>query len=132
MEAILGSRDLAALNDALPVFIDYAARSASRAQMRDSRMLEGAINIERLKASEVPAARIPHAIEVWIGHLAWLDHVSSAVPWGPGDLDSDEAEGLALFRRAREKFWAEHSSCPSCQSMNLRAAKFCGGCGKDF
>jgi len=78
------------------------------------------------------AVDVPPCFEIWIAHLAWLDVISAAIAWSLDDLACEEAEGLALFRRARKKYWAEHLSCPACQSVNPRSASFCGGCGKDF
>ena len=133
MQVIQASRDLGALAKALPGFIEYAATAAESDMVRNRRKIRKAtaVNPERFER-DAAGPEIGLAFEMWIGHLAWLDHVSHAVEWRAGDLDSDEAEGLALYRGAREKFWSEHMSCSVCQSVNLRDSKFCGGCGKDF
>lgn len=132
MELVEVSRDLNGLAKLLPEYLEYAALRAAPdfARRRAAIREKIAANPERLRQL-YPAHSVPLGYEMWIGHLSWLDAVSDAAGWTASDLTADEAEGLALFRRAREKFWAEHSQCPACRSVNARGAKFCGGCGKE-
>ncbi len=132
------SRDIAALENYLPIFIDNAATRAESglAARRKALRMQAAVNRERLERTEPDRAfggrAIPHAFELWIGHLGRLDQLATGVRFTLDDLTAEEAHGLALFRRARDRFWNEHRSCALCSSINLASAAFCGGCGAQF
>jgi len=132
-KCIEASRDLETLAKVLPLYIEQAAsQSASAlAARRKALRRQATVNPERQERLEA-APEVPHAFELWIGHLGFLDQLSGGVQFTLDDLTPEEARGLALLRRAREKFWQEHISCPVCQSVNLRNSSFCGGCGKEF
>ena len=134
MNIIEASRDLNALERYIPEFVQRAASQAESglAARRRKQRLAVAVNPERIEKLQTEEGGIPYAFELWIGHLGWLDQISAGVQFTLGDLRPEEAHGLALLRRARDKFWQDHSACPICNSVNLRAASFCGGCGKDF
>ncbi len=132
MRLMEAPRDVQMLGRVLPAYIEYAANAADSALNRRNEIRRQiAMNPERLERMN-PLPEIPFAFEIWIGHLSWLDLISDGVQLGPDFLEPEEVEGLALYRRARERFWAEHSCCPVCNSVNLRTAKFCAGCGKSF
>lgn len=132
MRLIDPSRDVATLEKALPVFIARAAsRAESDMQRRRAELRRAvALNPERLDRLEAGPA-IPYAVELWIGHLAFLDLLAGVVALGPADLTAEEARGLAMFRAQREKFWSDHTRCPQCNAVNRRGAAICaGGCGR--
>ena len=132
MPLIEAPRDYEALEGYLSQFVEYAAtlaESALAARRRELRRA-AAINPERLEAASQPLLpAIPRAFEMWILHLSELDSLSSAVTFSPDDLTVEEARGLAMLRRARQKFSETHASCPRCGTVNPRHASFCGGCG---
>jgi hypothetical protein len=134
MQIVEASRDLSALGRYLPLFIGQAASQAESglAARRIALRRAAAINPARLESLKKPSASIPYAFELWIAHLGWLDQVGASIDFTLDDLRPEEADGLALLRHARERFWREHSACPQCQSVNIRAANFCGGCGTQF
>jgi hypothetical protein len=133
MHIIEASRDLTALERYLPLFIEKAATEVSALAAR-RRVLRrsAAVNPERVDRIVPDAPRIPHAFELWIGHLGWLERLSHGVRFTLDDLTTEEARGLALLRQERERFWQAHSSCPVCNSVNPRSATFCGGCGQEW
>ena len=134
-QLIEASRDFAALERLMPLYIERAASQAESglAARRKAQRVATAVNPERIRAiTEMVGPEIPFGIELWIGHLGHLDQASGAVQFSMNDLSADECRGLALLRRVREKYWSEHASCSVCQSVNLRSASFCGGCGKEF
>jgi hypothetical protein len=141
MNVVEASRDLKALERYIPAFVQRAASQADSglAARRRRQRLEAAVNPGRIENLSRPGlggledgGDVPYAFELWIGHLGWLDQMSAGVQFTLGDLRPEEAHGLALLRRARNKFWQEHSSCPMCHSVNLRSSSFCGGCGQEF
>lgn len=136
MQVVEASRDLVALERFIPAFIESAATQAHSglAVRRAALRKAAAVNPARFASpdSRIPNAGFPHAFELWIAHLGWLDRIAAAVHFTLDDLTAEEARGLALFRHEREKFWSSHSSCPQCQSVNVRSASFCGGCGAEF
>ena len=134
MNVIEASRDLGSLERYIPQFVERAASQAESglAARRRRQRLAAAVNPERIEKLQSTEAAIPYAFELWIGHLGWLDQISAGVQFTLGDLRPEEAHGLAILRRARDRFWQEHSSCPVCNSVNLRTASFCCGCGKEF
>ena len=131
MNVIEASRDLKALERLCPLYIEQATSQAESDWVARRNLLRrsAAIDPARLERTD-PAPVIPYAFRLWIDHLGWLDSIG--INFTLDDLTPEEATGLALLRRAREKFWRDHSSCPQCQSINLRAASFCGGCGAQF
>ena len=133
MIIIEASRDLSSLERYLPVFIEQAAGQMSGLDSRRRALRRAAaVNPGRIEQLGSSGARIPHAFELWIAHLGWLERLSGGVAFSLDDLTAEEARGLALFRSERERFWQAHSSCAHCRSVNLRGATFCGGCGADF
>ncbi|MBI2815454.1 MAG: zinc ribbon domain-containing protein [Acidobacteria bacterium] len=132
MHFIEASRDLAALSRFIPAFIESATRQAESPLAARRRALRQQAAINPVRLDFIGNGRIPHAFELWISHLGWLDRIAAGVQFTLDDLTAEEARGLALFRYEREKFWASHSSCPHCQSVNARGASFCGGCGTEF
>ena len=134
MSIIEASRDLAALERLIPLYIEQAATQAegSLAARKRALRIATAVNPERFETVPGSLSSVTYCFQLWIGHLGWLDQISAGVQFALGDLRPEEAHGLALLRRARDKFWQEHSSCPACDSVNLRIASFCGGCGKEF
>src|SRR3990172_8954138 len=103
MTLIEASRDLKALEGYLPRFIEFAATHAESglAARRRTQRLAVATDPERLERLNSPDIGIPYAFELWIGHLGWLDHVSAGVAFSPADLTPEEAQGLAILRKAR-------------------------------
>ena len=134
MQIVEASRDLSALERYLPLFIGHAASRAEcdMALRRQVFRRAAAVNPERIERGSRMEAVIPYAFELWISHLGWLDQLGEGVGFTLDDLRPEEAHGLGMLRRSREKFWNQHSACPQCQSVNLRAASFCGGCGTQF
>lgn len=133
MTVVEASRDFNGLERFLPMFIEKAAsRMSELAARRRTARRDAALNPERVARAEQAGVAVPHAFELWIGHLGWLDRISTGVAFSLDDLTMEEARGLALLRQEREKFWRTHSACPHCQSVNARNASFCGGCGTDF
>ncbi len=144
MQTVEPSRDLNALAGFLPVYIERAVSQAELglAARRKALRIATAVNPERERNRDSNPSRdsygaalsfpVPYAFERWIAHLAWLDQLSKGIELAAAGLTPGEAQGLALLRQAREKFWSEHTSCFACSSVNLRNAKFCGDCGKDL
>ena len=134
MQIVEAARDLSALERYLPLFIGQAASQAEsdRALRRRAFRRAAAIDPKRLERRTPEGAAIPYAFELWISHLGWLDQVGEGVGFTLDDLRPEEAQGLAILRRARELFWRQHSACPQCRSVNLSSASFCGGCGVQF
>lgn len=132
MELITAAQDLEGLARALPLFFEFAARSAEPAFVKRRRAWREQAAANPARFRDIPFPDIPLAHEMWIAHLAWLDAVDTSAGWQPGDLTADEIDGLALYRRERERFRAGHKTCPACGSMNNAVQNWCGGCGKNF
>jgi hypothetical protein len=116
----------------LPIFIESSARAAEStlaARRREMRRA-AAVNPARIEAPFGDAPGIPFAFELWIIHLGELDRLAGGVAFTLDDLTPEEARGLALLRRAREHFWAEHQKCPGCNSLMSKSQSFCGTCGR--
>lgn len=132
MQVIEAARDFDSLQRYLPAFIETAAtmaESALAARRRELRQA-AAVNPSRERERAVKQGTIPHAFELWILHLGELDALSTAAGLTLDDLTAEEARGLAMLRRARQRFWEAHTCCPRCGSVNPRYATFCGGCGE--
>ncbi len=133
MQAIEAGRDFVDLERYLPEFIEQAAsqaESALQARRREQRRA-AAVDPERIESAiRNPQSAIPRCFEMWILHLGELDLLASAAALTLDDLTAEEARGLAMLRRARDKFWEEHSRCSKCGAVNPRYASFCGGCGE--
>ena len=132
MQFVEAGRDYTALEGHLAQFVEYAATLAESALATRRRELRqaAAINPRRLEtASQAWLPAIPRAFEMWILYLSELDSLSAAVAFTLDDLTVEEARGLAMLRRARQKFWEANANCPRCGTVNPRHASFCGGCG---
>ena len=132
--AVEPGRDLDGLERYIPAYIGRAVAHAGSglAARRQALRIATAVKPERFEKQASTEAVIPEAFEAEIGYLGYLDSISGVLQFTSADLSAEEAQGLVIFRRAREKYWAEHLSCPACQSVNLRSSGFCGGCGKEF
>jgi hypothetical protein len=129
MKVMDASRDLASIERFLPLFIERAALQSSEiAANRERKRKESSMNPARVQHGSL----IPHAFELWFGHLGRLDRMNAAVTMTLDDLTMEEARGLAIFRQARQQFWQSHTACPQCNSVNPRHSSFCSGCGADF
>jgi len=112
MKAVFAPTDYEGLQAAIPALLDRAARAKDRHRM-DCRA----------------AASLAH--ELWLGHLFALDEMASVTPLAPEALSEPELRGLAILRRAREKFRAEHFQC-RCGAILPNYAGFCGQCGEKY
>lgn len=130
MQAVEAGRDYAALERFVPQFIERSAQNAESVLQRRRQELRAA-NPSRETDGAV-AHGIPYAFELWIAHLGLLDQLSGAATFTLADLTAEEARGLAILRRARDKYWAEHSKCHKCGGVNRSGASFCGGCAEKF
>lgn len=133
MRARYCPEDYAALETYLPQFIARCAIRAEGDLARRRREIREQVAIKSESNRSLPvAARIPYAVELWISHLATLDAMAELAAAAGITLAFEELRGLAILRRAREKFWSEHEKCPQCGAMNNRGAAFCGGCAAVF
>ena len=117
-------RDYAAIERLLPLFIERYATSSSALAARRQELRQSAI-VNR--QSSIP--QVPFAYELWFLHLGELDQLAGAVKLSLDELTPEEARGLAMFRRAREKFWEEHQKCAVCGAVRRRDS-WCSTCGQ--
>ena|SRR3990167_8749902 len=113
---MLASQDFPALEAAMPLLFDRAA-GAGPPGTRE----QGTGN----------SAGIPEALLPWLAHLCELDAIADLAPAAGLTLSFAEIKGLALLRRARQKFLAEHEQCSVCLSIK-RTGSFCPrGCRRE-
>ena len=68
---------------------------------------------------------VPDGCFEWGHHLIWLEGMLEVAPVR---ITAIEAEGLLALKRERQRFQAEHPSCPKCGMPNERHALRCREC----
>jgi hypothetical protein len=113
---MLASQDYAGIEQALPLLFQSAVAGSGRGS--SSRVPN-------------PESRITEAFAPWLAHLCELDAIADLAPAAGLKLTFPELKGLALLRRAREKFRGEHFAC-KCGAVLPNWAGWCGSCGEKF
>lgn len=80
----------------------------------------------------VPQSEVSPGYHDWVGYLFWMeDKLATGIEFK--DITADEAEGLAMLRRARAEWQSEHPACGNCgERVRSRTQKRCRGCMQEF
>ena len=124
------ARDYAAIERLLPQFIERHASAASGLAARRLELRQQATGRRPVDHTDQRSVTtVPFAYELWFLHLGELDQLAGAVTLSLDELTPEEARGLAMFRRAREKFCEEHQRCAVCSAVRRRSDSWCSTCG---
>lgn len=104
---------------------DWAFRKAQRTLLL-GRVDDRAMFVQK----SLPKRTLAEGYYSWIEYLSWLSGMHEIAQFR--DLTMAEAEGLRLYRAARDEWFAKHPRCGKCGAINDKFALACTECGQKF